>query len=138
MKLEGKVAIITGAGGDIGKEIARQFVAEGAKIVIAGRNVAKLEKAAAEIGISSDDYVAVSTDISDEAAVEALVETAKEKFGKLDIMVCNSGLPGDVNAAVDYSVEKFDQVVAVNLRGTFLCMKYALKSLTIGRASWRD
>ncbi len=129
MKLEGKVAIITGAGGDIGKEIARQFVAEGAKIVIAGRNVAKLEKAAAEIGISSDDYVAVSTDISDEAAVEALVETAKEKFGKLDIMVCNSGLPGDVNAAVDYSVEKFDQVVAVNLRGTFLCMKYALKSM---------
>jgi NAD(P)-dependent dehydrogenase (short-subunit alcohol dehydrogenase family) len=135
MKLEGKVAIITGAGGDIGKEIARQFVAEGAKIVIAGRNVDKLKKAAAEIGISADDYLAVSTDISDEAAVEALVEAAKEKFGKLDIMVLSAGISGlSASGGYDavFDTDNWRNVMGVNLDGVFFMMKYGAKECAKG------
>src|SRR5512140_2039107 len=104
MRLQSKVAIITGGGSGIGKAIAVAFVREGAKVVIAGRDSKKLDRAAAEIG---GDCLAVSADVSRPSDVQKLVSAAIKKFRRIDILVNNAAvlLPG---TAESLSEEDFD------------------------------
>ena len=92
MRLANKTALITGGNSGIGLATARLFVAEGAKVAITGRNQATLEAAAKELGPNALAIVADATDI---AATEAAIKQAVEKFGKLDIVFANAGIPGD-------------------------------------------
>jgi NAD(P)-dependent dehydrogenase (short-subunit alcohol dehydrogenase family) len=122
MRLSGKVAIITGGGSGIGKAIAQASVREGAKVVIAGRDTKKLDRAAAEIG---PDCLAVSADVSNADSVEKLVSATVERFKQINVLVNNAAvlLPG---TAESISEEDFDQTFNINVRGLWLLSRAVL------------
>ncbi len=124
-RLTGKVAIVTGAGSGIGRAIATAFVAEGAGVVLAG--ISGDEKAVAdELGPAA---VPVRADVRSSADVAAVVDTARDRFGGLHVMVNNAGIDGAPGAIADCSEDNFDEVLAVNVRGVFLGMKHALPQI---------
>ncbi|HEX9018194.1 MAG TPA: SDR family NAD(P)-dependent oxidoreductase [Anaerolineaceae bacterium] len=125
-RLSGKVAIITGGAGGIGAAAARLFVQEGAKVLLVDVNEAALKKVTGEIGASSSYFVADVTRSEDAAAY---VKAAVDRFGGLDILLANAGIEGLVTPITDYPVEMFDKVLAINVRGIFLAIKYAAPEL---------
>jgi len=124
MKLQGKVALVTGASSGIGAEIARSLAREGAKVALAARNEKKLQEVAASLGDRSRTLV-VPADISQESDVREMVERTVRQLGRIDILINNAGF-GVFKPLTDISVEEFDNVIGVNLRGTFLCLKHTL------------
>lgn len=127
-RLDTKVAIVTGAGSGIGRATAVRFAAEGATVVIADVTGAEQETASA-IG---EGAIAIHTDVSNAAEVKAMVETARERFGRLDIIFNNAGIEGLQGPTAECTEENFDRVIAVNLRGVFLGMKYAIPLMLEG------
>ena len=125
MRLLGKVAIITGAGSGIGKAMAELFVREGAKVVLA--DISGNQNAVADA--LGDAAVAVHCDIAQEDQVQAMMAVAEDRFGRLDILCNNAGFGGGMAALADQSSATWDQVHVVNLRGTFLGMKYGIRSM---------
>jgi NAD(P)-dependent dehydrogenase (short-subunit alcohol dehydrogenase family) len=127
MRLEGKVCVITGAGGGMGREAAVRFSAEGAKVC-----VADVDEAAAEetVGLCSGEAFAQRANVAEEADVEALMAATAERFGGVDVLYNNAGISPDDDASVlDTSVEAWDRVQAVNTRGVFLCCKHGIPHL---------
>lgn len=123
MKLEGRVAVITGAAQGIGRACAERFLAEGAKVVIGDVNEARLLETAREIG-PPERVLAVVADVSRREEVEALVAKAVERFGGLDVMVNNAGICPIV-PFLDVTEETYDRVLAVNLKGAFFSTQAA-------------
>jgi meso-butanediol dehydrogenase/(S,S)-butanediol dehydrogenase/diacetyl reductase len=128
MRLQNKVAIITGGGSGIGKAIALAFVREGAQVVIGGRDSKKLDAARAEIG---GDCLAVSSDVRSASGVQKLVSAAVEKFKHINILVNNAAvlLPG---TAESLSEEDFDQTFQINVRGLWLMSRGVLPHMRAG------
>ena len=126
MRLENKVAIVSGGGTGIGAATARVFAREGAKVVVTGRRAEPLEAVAAEI-----DGLAVAGDTSDDDHVRAAVAEARDAFGGLDIVVANAGL-GFGGAAADVDDERWQQTLDVNLTGAFRLARAAIPSLVEG------
>jgi NAD(P)-dependent dehydrogenase (short-subunit alcohol dehydrogenase family) len=122
-KLEGVVAIVTGANRGIGKGTARGLVREGASVVLAARDEALLKQAAEEIGGTT---LVVPTDVAEEGQVEKLFEKTMQRFGRVDILVNNAGV-GVSGPIEELSVEGWEKVMAVNLRGPFLCTRAAFR-----------
>ncbi len=122
-KLQNKIAFITGATGGIGAGIARAFVAEGAQMLITGRNADKLNALASELGAN---VLAIPADLTDEAQVVNLFERLKERFGRLDLLVNNAGAFQGA-ALEDLSLETWQQVIATNLTAPMLCTREAFK-----------
>jgi len=118
--LDGKVAIVTGAGRGIGGATARLFAAEGARVAVASRTRSELEETAAAIG--PDRSVVVPTDLADEDAIVALVAKTRERFGDVHLLV-NAGATFHAAAAETMTVADWDRVMAVNARGTFLASR---------------
>jgi NAD(P)-dependent dehydrogenase (short-subunit alcohol dehydrogenase family) len=125
-KLDGKVAIVTGGSRGIGKAIAKGLAAEGAKIVIAARSAEKLGQVAHEIADLGATVVPIPTDVTNEEQVESLFKRTLDVFRRLDILVNNSGA-FDGGALDELSTEAWDKVIAVNLRGPFLCTRAAMR-----------
>lgn len=125
-QLEGKIILITGAGTGIGKGLARAFAREGASLVIASRNEAKLEATAEELRAQGTRVLVVPTDVTDEAQVAALFGQTMQEFGRLDILVNNSGA-FDGGPLDELSLETWRKVIDVNLTGPFLCTREALR-----------
>ncbi len=121
-RLEGKVAIVTGAGSGIGKAAAIMFAVEGAKVVCADITGAE-EQTAAGIGANA---IAVRTDVSKVADVKDMVEKSVAAFGRLDVLFNNAGIEGMQAPTADYDEAEFDRVINVNLKGVFFGMKYAI------------
>ncbi|WP_153415658.1 SDR family NAD(P)-dependent oxidoreductase [Nocardia macrotermitis] len=124
-RLAGKVAVITGAGSGIGRASALLFAREGAKVVcadISGRQ----DKTAADIGEAA---VAVSADVSKSVEVQRMIAAAVDSFGRLDVLFNNAGMSGKRGPLADLDEESFDTVVAVNLKGAYLGMKYAIPAM---------
>ena len=123
MKLEGKVAIVTGAGRGIGAAIARTLAGEGAHVVV---NYSRSAEAAAqvvtEIEAAGGTALALQADVAVPEQVEALVKTTLEQFGRVDILINNDGITRD-KLILRMSVEDWDTVLNTNLRGAFLCAK---------------
>ncbi|RYE73724.1 MAG: SDR family oxidoreductase, partial [Hyphomicrobiales bacterium] len=119
--LSGKVAIVTGGGTGIGLAIARAFVDEGAQVVIAGRSQASLDKAAPGIGAH-----AIAADVSREADAARLAGETAARFGGVDILVNNAGVTGQVANAEDLDIAQWDETMAINVRGTILCIKHCV------------
>ncbi len=126
-RLEGKVAVITGAGSGIGLASAEAFAREGARVVLVGRNAGALQAAATSIGVARTAVVAA--DVAEPEANERMVRQAVERFGGLDIFVANAGVEGVSMPIEDYPIEMFDQVIAINLRGVFLGLKSTIPAL---------
>ncbi len=122
MQLEKKVAVITGAGQGLGLAMAKAFVAEGAKVVIAEYNAEKGKAAAESLG--AGNAVFVHTDVRDVQSVARMAETAVNSFGRLDILVNNAGLFGRTKTE-DLPEEEWDRMMDTNLKGAFLCSQAA-------------
>ena len=125
-RLTGKVALVTGANRGIGRAIARGLAQEGASLVLAARGAESLAEAAKEMESLGVDALAVPTDITDEVAVESLFAKLVERFGQIDLLVNNAGAfnGGPLD---ELSLDDWEHVMAVNLRGPFLCTRAALR-----------
>lgn len=124
-RLEGKVAVVTGAGSGIGAATARAFHREGAKVVAADVS-GQQEDIAKELG---DGCVAVHADVSRSEDVQAMLATALDTFGRLDILHNNAGIDGAVAFTGEYTEADFDKVWSINGRGVFLGLRYAIPIL---------
>jgi NAD(P)-dependent dehydrogenase (short-subunit alcohol dehydrogenase family) len=127
-RLEGKVAVITGAASGIGLATARLFVAEGACVVMGDINADRLTGAVASIDTSGEHVIGHTVDVSVSDQVARLIAAAISRFRRLDVMFSNAGISGRGNV-IDLPEELFDRILAVNLRGAFLCAKHALPHL---------
>lgn len=125
-KLENKVALITGASRGIGKGIAEAFANEGANLILAARDAEKLASLAESLIGNGSSAVAIPADVTDEEQVQSLFHQTIERFGRLDLLVNNAGV-FDGGPIDELSVETWDKVMAVNLRGPFLCTREAMR-----------
>ncbi len=120
-RFTGKVVLVTGGGSGIGRATARAFAAEGATVVVAGRDEQRLASAVNEIG---GDASAVTVDVTDSGDVARMVETVVARHGGLHVAFNNAGILGEPAPAADLREEVFDAVIATNLTGTWLCLKH--------------
>jgi len=125
MKLDGKVAVVTGAASGIGKRIAQTFAAEGAKVVIADLNPEGAGAAAKEIEASGGKALAVAMDVTSEEAVNAGIQRVVQTFGTVDVLVSNAGIQ-IVNRIEDYAFSDWKKMLAIHLDGAFLTTKAVL------------
>ena len=126
-RLANKVVVLTGAGSGIGLAAVKLFAQHGAKLLLAGRNEAALVSAVKLAGEGKAAYIV--TDVSKPEDNERLIRTAEQKFGGIDAFVANAGVEGAAASIVDYPVDVFDQVMAINVRGVFLGLKHAIPAL---------
>ena len=133
MRFDGRVAIVTGGASGLGKSITRRLASEGGKGIIFDRDTAAMEKTAAELAGKGIEVDCARVDVADENSVRDGVAVVSRKYGRLDIMVNCAGVigPHGKNAA-DTETEEFDNTIAVNLRGSFLMTKYALREMEKG------
>lgn len=128
--LEDKVCVITGGAGSIGLATARLFVAHGARVMLADLDAAPLARAVADLG---DERAAFEvTDVSDSAQVKRLFERAAERFGGIDVIFSNAGNMGVICPLAEFPEQEFDRVIAVHVRGAFLCCKYGISAMREG------
>ena len=133
MRLEGKVALVTGGGRGIGREIAMTLAKEGADIVIWDVNPADAQNTCAEIGSLGRKTLAEQVDVTNFDAVDAAVNKILDKYGKLDILVNNAGITKD-NLLLRMSQQEWDAVLSVNLKGTFNCTKAVFRAMSKQRS----
>ncbi len=128
--LDGKIALITGGSSGIGLATARRFIAEGAKVVIAARDQARLDAASAELG---PDAMAVQADVSRLDELDSLFDAIKKRHGRLDIVFANAG-GGTPGKLADITEEQFDHVFDLNVKGVLFVVQKALPLLSDGGA----
>jgi NAD(P)-dependent dehydrogenase (short-subunit alcohol dehydrogenase family) len=128
MKLENKIAIVTGAGTGIGKSIALLFAKEGAKVVLANRTQSTGDETKSLVEVKGGEAIFVRTDVSQSKQVCALIEKTIDHFGGLDILVTNASI-WDPKRLVDLDEESWDRTIDINLKGTYLCAHYAIPYL---------
>jgi 3-oxoacyl-[acyl-carrier protein] reductase len=128
-KLEGKKALVTGATGGIGEDIARTLHAHGAEVVISGTREEKLQELANSL--ASRAHI-VTANLKDKESIKKLAATAEEKMGRIDILVCNAGITKD-GLSMRMSEEDFEEVIQVNLTSTFTLIKAAMRGMMKNR-----
>ena len=128
MRLENKVAIITGGGRGIGKAIALGFANQGAHIVVASRTEYEVNFVAGKVNELGRESLGIVCDISDENQVKNLIDATIEKFKRVDVLINNAGI-GSMRPVYATSLESFEKVLKVNLTGTFLCTKHVWQSM---------
>jgi NAD(P)-dependent dehydrogenase (short-subunit alcohol dehydrogenase family) len=129
MQLNGKVALITGAGSGIGKAAALLFAKEGARIAALGHTEDELQKTVDEIKSAGGEAIVVKADISSAEEMQKAIEQTISAFGRLDTVFANAGINGVWAPLEELEPEEWDKTINVNLRGTFLTVKYAIPHL---------
>ena len=127
-RLEGKVAFITGAASGIGKEIAREYAREGARIAIADLNKQAADAAASEIERIGSKAIGVAVDVTDEAQVDAAVQATVKAFGTVDILISNAGIQ-IVHPVEEFSFAEWKKLLAIHLDGAFLTTRACVKQM---------
>ena len=123
-RLEGKVAVITGATGGIGSTAAKIFADEGAKVALVDLNEAALQEVVSSIGEDSASYTVA--DVTQPDQTQAYVDAAVNRWGGVDVLLANAGIEGTLSPISDYPIDVFDRVMAVNVRGVWLGIKYVV------------
>ncbi|NDJ54503.1 MAG: SDR family oxidoreductase [Chloroflexi bacterium] len=126
---DGKVALVTGSGSGIGRSIAELFAEQGAKVVVSDVDDEGGEETVKRIKDAGGDAIYVQCDVSDPAAVEALVKKTTEQYGRLDAAVNNAGIGGDQMPPHDMTVENWQRVISINLSGPFYGIKYQVPAM---------
>jgi NAD(P)-dependent dehydrogenase (short-subunit alcohol dehydrogenase family) len=125
-RLDGKICVITGAGGGMGREAALLFSEEGAQVCVADVNL----EAAQGVASEARDAFAQQVDVADEASVKAMMDATVERYGGIDVLYNNAGIsPNDDASVLDTGVDAWDRVQAVNTKGVFLCCKHGIPHL---------
>jgi 3-oxoacyl-[acyl-carrier protein] reductase len=132
----GRTAIVTGAARGIGLAIARRLTRDGLRVALADVDVETARREADALQAAGAEALAVRTDVTDPAGVEAMVEAVLERWGHLDVLVNNAGIAGRSAPVQDLSLEEWQQVLAVDLTGVFLCCQAAVRAM-LPRASGR-
>lgn len=127
-RLRDKVAIVTGSSSGIGKAIAIRFGLEGATVVVAARRTMLCQQTVQQICERGGEAIAIQTDVADEQQVERLITESVSRYGRIDILVNNAGVGGGGRLA-ETSTQTFDEVMNVNLRGTFLCCRAGFRQM---------
>jgi NAD(P)-dependent dehydrogenase (short-subunit alcohol dehydrogenase family) len=127
MDVTNKVALVTGASAGIGKASALALLKEGYRVVLTARRQEMLDKAIADSGVGADRALAVASNVGDPDSVRQLFAKTKEKFGRLDVLFNNAGMGAPAMPMEELAYEKWMEVVAANLTGTFLCCQEAVK-----------
>jgi NAD(P)-dependent dehydrogenase (short-subunit alcohol dehydrogenase family) len=126
-RLDGKVCVITGAGGGMGRDAALLFTEEGAKVCAADVNLQAAEETVSQ---TNGNAFAARVDVADEGSVKAMMDAAAERYGGIDVLYNNAGIsPADDASVLDTSVEAWDRVQDVNTKGVFLCCKHGIPHL---------
>jgi len=124
-----KVALVTGAGVGIGKATARALLNAGYQVVLTGRNLDKLQAAAADIGGNATNTLAVACDVGDPVAVQTLFDAIQTKFGRLDVLFNNAGVSAPAVPMETLTYAQWKAVVDTNLSGPFLCAQEAMRMM---------
>lgn len=124
MDFTNKIAIVTGAGGGIGRAIVKEFYDNGANIALV--DIKGLEETVSELGLDKERIVCLSDSIIEEENVKKIVNAVKEKFGRIDILVNTAGICGKYQMTADMDFDNFKNIFAVNVDGTFLMMKHVI------------
>ncbi|MGD9970967.1 MAG: SDR family NAD(P)-dependent oxidoreductase [Sulfuricurvum sp.] len=132
MRLQDKVAVITGAYGNIGLQTAKAFIKEGAKVMLVGRNAASLEKAKIELDPEGTQTAICAADVTKPEDVARYAEETFKTFGAIDIFFNNAGIDGVVAPVTEYPEDAFLKVMEVNVFGIFLGMKYVIPKMKDG------
>ena len=127
--LDGRVAFITGGASGIGEGTARRFAQEGARVVLADMQPEQGERVRAQIEADGGQAMFVECDVSDPAAVQRAIDTAVERFGKLDIVFANAGINGVWAPVEELTPEEWDRTIDINLKGTYLTVHFAVPHL---------
>ena len=127
--MAGKVALITGGSSGIGRSASLLFAREGARVVVAARRIEEGEETVHLIQEAGGDACFVRTDVSQSPAVPALVTTCVQRYGRLDYAVNNAGIEGGIVPLIDYTEEEWDAIIAINLKGVWLCMKAEVRQM---------
>src|SRR5438270_996595 len=127
-----RVAVVTGASTGVGPVMAQKLAAEGARVVIAARRLALLEKVAADIG---DAAVAVQADVTDEHDVATMVDAAISRWGKVDIMINNAATPGTDHYVWENTLDNWNATFAIDVTAAFLCSREVLRRSMLERRS---
>src|ERR1041385_5653551 len=128
-RLSGKVAVITGAGSGIGPATARIFAQEGAKVSLCDRNEDPVRAVMANILSQGGDAIAVQADVRSPEDVQTLVTTTSEHYVKLDILFNNAGVRASRSTVVDLTEDEYEETMAIDLKGVWLCSKYAIPKM---------
>lgn len=127
--MKGKVALVTGAGSGIGRATAELFAVHGAFVVVADKNLNTAKETLELIKKSGEKGLALEVDISQEDQIKSLIEETITRFGQLNYACNNAGIEGEQAFTADCSAENWSRVIDINLRGTWLCMKYQIPEM---------
>jgi NAD(P)-dependent dehydrogenase (short-subunit alcohol dehydrogenase family) len=128
-ELQGKVGLVTGGTSGIGRDTAVLFAKAGAKVVVAGRRELEGEETIELVRAAGGEGLFVKADVSKASEVGTLIQKAVERFGRLDIAFNNAGIEGVLAPIIRQSEEDFDQTIAINLKGVWLCLKYEIRQM---------
>jgi NAD(P)-dependent dehydrogenase (short-subunit alcohol dehydrogenase family) len=127
--LDGKVAMITGGTTGIGRDTAILFAKSGAKVVVSGRRESEGNETINLVRAAGGDGLFVKSDVCKSADVQSLIQKTVEKFGRLDLAFNNAGIEGQWKPIIEQSEEDWDSVININLKGTWLCLKYEIRQM---------
>jgi NAD(P)-dependent dehydrogenase (short-subunit alcohol dehydrogenase family) len=128
-KLDGKIALVTGGAGGIGRATVLAFVREGAKVAVVDVNAAAAQAVADEVVAAGGEAIAIATDVTREAQVASMVEQVVARFGSLDIAFNNAGIEIEHRPLAEATEETFDLLMNVNVKGVWLCMKHEIQQM---------
>jgi NAD(P)-dependent dehydrogenase (short-subunit alcohol dehydrogenase family) len=130
--MEGKVCIVTGGAGSLGLASAKLFLEQGARVMLVDRNEKNLIRAAKTLNTGAESVDTIKADVADTQETENYIERTVAKWGKIDVLFCHAGISGAIKPITEFPDEVFDDVMAVNVRGTFLACKYGLPHMNEG------